>query len=433
MNGFSQMNWGSGFGLNSSSGWDLTGRINFDYLEYKVQTRFEKKVDEMSYEGDYRMCNKYMDKKVQKGKLTPNELSLVYYMKCRLYSDIIYDYWGFSNERGNIDFDDSNYPFSENHPINHTDSIIRYSKLFLNSTDPSSSIYEFWLGYVYNSMSSTITYEIDTLLENVVNDKHYYNRNTAECDAHLERIHFLKSTVDYFHPVNWLAFDLIEFRYKHSLGLSTKVDEEKIKQQVADYLLNRSRWEEKRGIALNIPVLNKYQELYGYDHIELEFQKLLKHLYTSDLVLAHQLLKECPQVITNRFAEINNYASAWEINKNSSLSNPRLIDLRDSTDLKSSTFSICTTIEIVHDIPTGDTVIIDGVRLRSNWDSATLVEPIEITGKGTSSLTIKTTHRIPPENEVYTYSFSSDDLQLVSNRGFRNVAFRMNAIGRRQE
>lgn len=433
INGFSQINWGSGIGNNTFSGGGLTGRINFKDLEYKVQTRFEKKVDEMSYEGDYRKCNNYVDKRVQKGKLSPSELSLVYYIKCRLYSEDIYNDWGFRTDRGNSNIDSMIYPYSDSYPINHADTLIRYSKLLLESTDTSSSIYKMWLGYVYNDMCRTINYGMDTTIENVLKSKQYYTSKIAECEAYLERIHFLKSTVDYFHPVNWLSLDLMEFRFKHSLGLTEKKDEEKIKLLVSDFMLNRLDWEGKRGTALWIPIRSKYRALYGYVNIETELHKLLNQLYASDLSLALQLLKECPVEITNRFAEVNNYDAAWSIDKSSSLSNTRLIDLRESADLDSSTFHIFTTIEIIYDIPKGDTVIINNVLVDSYWVTATLVEPIKITGKGSSSLTIKTSHPIPPDNRVYTIRFSSDDLQLVSNRGLRNLEFEVNIIGQTKE
>ena len=433
LNSFSQINWGSVFGYGTSSGKGITGQINFDHLEYKPQSRFERKVDEMSYDGHYKRCNIYIDKQVQKGKLTPNELSLAYYTKCRLYSEDIYDDWGFRDERGKSDFESIIYPYSESYPINHADTLIRYSKLLFNLTDKSSKIYKSWLGYVYNDMCRTITYGLDTIIENARKDKHYYIRNRTECEAYLDRIQFLKNTVHDFHPINWFALDLTEFRYKHSLGRTRKADKEKIKQQVSQYMLNYSDWDKMRGTALSIPLRRTYDALHGFDNIESELDKLLNHLNVSDFHLAQQLLKECPVEITNRFAEANHYDTTWSIVENESFSNTRLIDLRDSTDLESKTFSVFTMVEINYDIPNGDTIIINDVLVNTYWIKAELAEPIEITGKGSSSVTIKTIHHTPPHNRIYTVQFSSDDIQLVSNRGLRNVEFELQLIGQRKE
>lgn len=432
LNSFSQRNWGAGFGMSSYSSGGGLGNVSFEFLKYETHTRFEKKVERLSSDGNSKQCNLYMDKNVRKGKLTSNELSLVYYTKCRLYSNHNYDYWGFRNERGYHE-DDYIYPYSDSFPINHADTLMRYSKLFLSITDTSFSLYEPWLVYVYNDLCKTINYGLDTLIEKAVKSKEYYENYRTECDAYFERIEFLRHAVKDYHPLNCFAIDLMEFRYKQSLGLANTLDKEYIKQQFADCMLQYRDWNYERGKVLWIRLRSNQYSLYGYDRIESEIQKLLNQLNNSDFDLAHHLLRECPIYLTNQFAEDNGYDTTWSIVKTGAISKNRLIDLRDSTDFQTNKFNIFTTIEIAHDIPNGDTIIIDGVHVNHHVRNAKLVHPIKISGKGSASLTIKTWHPILDDDRVYTIWFSSNDLQVISNRGKRNVKFKVNVIGQTSE
>lgn len=395
---------------------------------FKDLTRFEKKINEMELQNEFKDCNAYIDKHLRKGKLTSSERNFAYYIKCRIYSQYNYDFWGTNfdvlNKRASRIPDI--YPYSEVYPINQADTLIRYSRLFLNAADTSSLVYKYWFGFVYNDIYSVVEAGLDTLVEHAFYTDNYYADHKADCDQYFTRLTFLKQAVHDFHPVNQMGINLMEHRLKHSLGLMTENDEQRLVREVSDYMHDRFDLRELEGVVFWGDPYRGFTELSGFGDVGL--QVLLKELYTHKRQLARKILTHCPDDVTKMFASYNTLDTTWRIVKSDVLTNKRLIDLRDSALYDSYTFPIYTSFELEYNVPEGDTVVISKVHCDDpEGHDVHLSKRVSMTGSGTSMITVITYQRVPEIDEVTRLWLR--DIQLISNRGVHKFGFKANVVG----